>query len=173
MLKYLSLLFPAILLKYEKARKSCHKLVLQERGVIVQKQKSFHFDFVMQVLGVLRNMYGVANVPEPTDFYMSRFCTDPELYGTFPTWPIGCTPKDAQTRLKAHFDRVYFAPEGASTKYIGIPYGSVVGGKDAATRVARCRIDGECGEYSPVEPEAPPLCRDVKPYNPNKRRKNH
>ena len=119
---------------------------------------------------MLRNIYG-PDVPDATDFYMTRFATDENLYGNYATWPIGTIPEDAQRRLQAHIDRVYFAPEDAASEYIGIPYGSI----DTATRVAegvvRCSESGDCGGYSPMDPEAPPLCRDVKPYNPNKHRK--
>ncbi|XP_072051251.1 uncharacterized protein [Amphiura filiformis] len=126
-----------------------------------------------EILNVLRNIYGEDNVPDPVEFYMSRFATDPDLYGTFPTWPIGIIPEDAQTRLRANVGRVYFAPEGAgNVEYIGIPRGSFRDGAAAAEAVIGCLLEDECDEYSPVEPGAPPLCQDVKPYNPNKRRKN-
>ncbi|XP_072050014.1 uncharacterized protein [Amphiura filiformis] len=126
-----------------------------------------------EILEVLRNMYGDDNVPDPVEFYMSRFATDPLLYGTFPTWPIGIVPMDAQMRLRANVGRVYFAPAGAgSAEFIGIYRGSIADGEAAAEAVIGCLLEGECDEYSPAEPKAPPLCSDVKPYNPNKRRKN-
>ncbi|XP_072051263.1 uncharacterized protein [Amphiura filiformis] len=126
-----------------------------------------------EILNVLRNIYGEGNVPDPVEFYVSRFATDPNLYGTFPTWPIGIIPEDAQVRLRANVGRVYFAPEGAGdVDYIGIPLGNVRDGRAAGKAVTRCILDGDCDEYSPAEPKAPPLCSDVKPYNPNKRRKN-
>ncbi|XP_072050311.1 uncharacterized protein [Amphiura filiformis] len=65
-----------------------------------------------EILNVLRNIYGEDNVPDPVEFYMSRFATDPDFYGSFPTWPIGIIPNDAQMRLRANVGRVYFAPEG-------------------------------------------------------------
>ncbi|XP_072051252.1 uncharacterized protein [Amphiura filiformis] len=126
-----------------------------------------------EILNVLRNLYGEDNVSDPVEFYMSRFATDPDLYGTFPTWPIGIIPEDAQMRLRANVGRVYFAPEGAGdVENIGIPLGSVRDGAAAAEAVIGCLLEDECDEYSPAEPKAPPLCSDVKPYNPNKRRKN-
>ncbi|XP_072050883.1 uncharacterized protein [Amphiura filiformis] len=125
-----------------------------------------------EILEVLRNIYGEDNVPDPVEFYMSRFATDPDLYGSFPTWPIGIVPMDAQMRLSASVDRVYFAPEGAGNEFIGILRGSIADGMAAAEAVIGCLLEGECEEYSPAEPKAPPLCSDVKPNNPNKRRKN-
>ncbi|XP_072050179.1 uncharacterized protein [Amphiura filiformis] len=74
-----------------------------------------------EILEVLRNIYGEDNVPDPVEFYMSRFATDPDFYGSFPTWPIGIIPTDAQMRLSANVGRLYFAPEGAgSVEFIGI-----------------------------------------------------
>ncbi|XP_072039960.1 uncharacterized protein [Amphiura filiformis] len=126
-----------------------------------------------EILKVLRNIYGQDNVPDPVEFYMSRFATDPDLYGSFPTWPIGIIPKDAHMRLRANVGRVYFAPAGAGdVDYIGIARGSRLDGEGAAKAVLGCILDGDCDEYSPAEPKSPPLCSDVKPYNPNKRRKS-
>ncbi|XP_072051264.1 uncharacterized protein [Amphiura filiformis] len=126
-----------------------------------------------EIVNVLRNIYGEGNVPDPVEFYMSRFATDPDFYGTFPTWPIGIIPEDAQMRLRANVGRVYFAPEGAGdVDYIGIPLGSAADSGAAVEAVTRCMMDGDCEEYSPAEPKPPPPCSDVKPYNPNKRRKN-
>ncbi|XP_072051250.1 uncharacterized protein [Amphiura filiformis] len=123
-----------------------------------------------EILNVLRNIYGEDNVPDPVEFYMSRFATDPDLYGTFPTWPIGIIPEDAQMRLSANVERIYFALEGAGdVEYIGIPRGSFRAGIAVAEAVIGCLLEDECDEFSPVKPKPPPLCSDV---NPNKRRKN-
>ncbi|XP_072050307.1 uncharacterized protein [Amphiura filiformis] len=119
-----------------------------------------------EVLEVLRNMYGESNVPDPTEFYMSRFATDENLYGTFASWPIGTNPKDAAMRLRAPVGRVYFAPEDAADEYIGIPNGSIMDGIFAATGVTECIQDEDCDEYTPVDD---PSCRPL-PQS-NKRRK--
>ncbi|XP_072050308.1 uncharacterized protein [Amphiura filiformis] len=120
-----------------------------------------------EVLEVLRNIYGESNVPEATEFYMTRFATDKNLYGNFATFPIGTNPKDAAMRLRAHVGRVYFAPEDAADEYIGYPRGSLNAGMFAADGVTGCIQDGDCDEYTPVDD---PSCRP--PPQSNKRRKN-
>ena len=116
-------------------------------------------------------MYGQENVPDPTEFYMSRFATDPNLYGVLSSWPIGTMPEDAASRLEGTVGRLYFAPEDASNHFIGIPCGSVVAGREAAGRVADCIQEESCEDYNPMETDQPPLCQDVKPNNPKKYRK--
>ncbi|XP_072050313.1 uncharacterized protein [Amphiura filiformis] len=53
-------------------------------------------DVQAEVVEVLKNMYGEDNVPEPTEFYMSRFITDEDHFGQFTTWPIGTLPRTAR-----------------------------------------------------------------------------
>ena len=114
-------------------------------------------------------MYG-ESVPDPEEFYATRWLTDEDHFGLFPVWPIGTLPEDGQRRLRAHVDRVYFAPEGAADEYVRIPLGSVNDGKAAAEGVVRCIQDGDCEGYEPVHYTLP-LCSKVNPQKPWKSRK--
>ncbi|XP_072030279.1 uncharacterized protein [Amphiura filiformis] len=102
-----------------------------------------------EVIGVLRNMYGENNVPDPIEFYMTRLATDEDIYGSWSAYPIGISPEDSQMRLKAPIGRLYFAPEDAADDHIGNPFGSVLDGFFAAGGVAGCIQNGECDDYTP------------------------
>ncbi|XP_072040136.1 uncharacterized protein [Amphiura filiformis] len=117
-----------------------------------------------EVIGVLRDMYGESNVPDPTEFYMSRFATDVDIYGSFSAYPIGIPPEDSQMRLKGPTGRLYFAPEDAADIHIGNPFGSVLDGFFAAGGVAGCIQNQECDDYTPD--------RSICKPRPVKQRKN-
>ena len=134
----------------------------------------YRFASSSQALEVLVKMYGNEAVSNITEFYMSRFATDPYLYGNFATWPIGDFPEDAMDRLEGTIDgRVYFALGDSHDEHIGIPFGAVRTGERAAIAIEECNADDSvCTSYEPVEAMYPP-CPRPRPLAKMRKNKNN
>ena len=95
-----------------------------------------------QILEVLRKMYGVENVPEPTAFMYPRWSLEPWAYGSYSNWPPGTTLEMHQN-LRANVGRLWFAGEATSAEYYGFLHGAYFEGQAVGQEVAAC-VQGKC-----------------------------
>lgn len=113
----------------------------------LQSDVEVQADFV----AVLRDMYGAANVPEPTDFTFPRWTLDPLFRGTFTNWGAGSTVKqqeDMRAPIGGDTDqtkRLFFAGEHTSRRWFGYLHGSYWEGMLVAHDMADC-IFRDCVE---------------------------
>lgn len=97
-----------------------------------------------QILAVLRNMFGEANVPEPTAFMYPRWSRVPWAYGSYSNWPPGTT-LEMHENLRANVGRLWFAGEATSAEYFGFLHGAYFEGQAAGEAVAEClEGNGSC-----------------------------
>lgn len=94
-----------------------------------------------QVLAVLRNMYGEANVPDPIAFLYPRWSLEPWAYGSYSNWPPG-TSLEMHQNLRANVGRLYFAGEATSTEYYGFLHGAWFEGQAVGEQIADCLTKG-------------------------------
>lgn len=97
-----------------------------------------------QVLAVLRNMFGPANVPEPIAFLYPRWSLEPWAYGSYSNWPPSTTLEMHQN-LRANVGRLYFAGEATSAEYFGFLHGAYFEGQAAGEEIAGCLKNSSCG----------------------------
>ena len=88
-----------------------------------------------QVLAVLRNMFGAANVPEPIAFMYPRWTTTEWARGSYSNWPPGLTLEMHQN-LRANVGPVWFAGEHTHPEYYGFLQGAYFEGQRAGEAVA-------------------------------------
>ena len=86
-----------------------------------------------ELMQVLRGIYGVG-IPDPTNFLLSRFLTDPQFLGSYSHIPVGVTA-ETFAELAAPVGRVYFSGEATSSRYNGFVHGAYFAGRDTANAV--------------------------------------
>jgi len=89
---------------------------------------------VASAMATLRTIYG-AGIPEPTDYQITRWATDPYSLGSYSYNPVGSTPvmrKNLAAPLKG---RVFFAGEATEQDYFSTAHGAYLSGLRAAREV--------------------------------------
>lgn len=109
--------------------------VVQEQSYVVEAQDDETTK--AQVLEVLRNMYGAANVPDPIAFLYPRWSLEPWAYGSYSNWPPG-TSLEMHQNLRANLGRLYFAGEATSAEYYGFLHGAWFEGQAVAEEIVDC-----------------------------------
>lgn len=86
---------------------------------------------VEDAMKVLRLAFGTS-IPNPTDWQITRWASDPFSLGSYSFNPLGSTPKDREVLAAPIDDRIYFAGEATSKEYFGTAHGAVLSGLGAA-----------------------------------------
>ncbi|KAK4692806.1 polyamine oxidase, partial [Lecanoromycetidae sp. Uapishka_2] len=109
--------------------------VTQDQSYVVEAQDDATTK--AQVLEVLRNMFGAANVPDPIAFLYPRWSLEPWAYGSYSNWPPA-TSLEMHENLRANLGRLYFAGEATSTEYYGFLHGAWFEGQAVAEEILDC-----------------------------------
>lgn len=89
---------------------------------------------VASAMQTLRTIYGVS-IPEPIDYQITRWATDPFSLGSYSYNPVGAVPKMRQ-ELAAPLGRsVFFAGEASNEEYFGTAHGAYLSGLRAAKEI--------------------------------------
>ena len=106
----------------------------------------------LQILEVLRSLYGDDNVSDLEEFYFRRWGTDPFHYGLFTTWPVPAYFSETVTqRLASKVGRVFFAQE-AGTGAEGTELAKFAASDAAVEQLLRCVNEGDCEDgFEPAE----------------------
>ena len=88
-------------------------------------------EIVVSAMQTLRIMFGNA-IPEPVDFQITRWASDPFAFGSYSFNPVGSHP-----RMRGHLaqplgERLYFAGEATEQEYFGTAHGAYMSGVRAA-----------------------------------------
>ena len=89
---------------------------------------------VASAMSTLRTIYG-AGIPEPLDYQITRWATDPYSLGSYSFNPVGSTPvmrKNLAAPLKG---RVFFAGEATEQDYFSTAHGAYLSGLRTAREV--------------------------------------
>ncbi|KAG4428409.1 hypothetical protein IFR05_016106 [Cadophora sp. M221] len=96
-----------------------------------------------QVLDLLREMFGVENVPEPTAFMLPKWGELEWAKGSFSNWPPGFTLDEHDDLRRTVGGRLWWAGEHTSREWYGYLHGAFDEGRSVGMRVARCVSDPE------------------------------
>lgn len=86
---------------------------------------------VESAMQTLRGVYG-DQIPDPIDFQITRWASDPFAYGSYSFNPVGSHPKMRQQLAKPHRGKLYFAGEATEQNYFGTAHGAYLSGIRAA-----------------------------------------
>lgn len=89
---------------------------------------------VESAMKTLRGVYG-DQIPDPIDFQITRWASDPFAYGSYSFNPVGSHPKMRQQLAKPHRGKLYFAGEATEQDYFGTAHGAYLSGIRAAEEI--------------------------------------
>lgn len=89
---------------------------------------------VSSAMQTLRTIYG-ENIPEPVDYQITRWASDPFSLGSYSYNPVDAEP-DLRQQLAAPLDEaVFFAGEASNEDYFGTTHGAYLSGLRAAEEI--------------------------------------
>jgi monoamine oxidase len=89
---------------------------------------------VASAMQTLRTIYGVS-IPEPIDYQMTRWASDPFSLGSYSYNPVGAVPKMRQELAVPLAKSVFFAGEASNEDYFGTAHGAYLSGLRAAQEI--------------------------------------
>lgn len=89
---------------------------------------------VASAMKTLRTFYG-NEIPEPIDYQITRWATDPFAFGSYSFNPVGATPKMRKILAASLGNRVFFAGEASERDYFGTAHGAYLSGVRAAHEI--------------------------------------
>lgn len=89
---------------------------------------------VDSAMQALRTMYG-EDIPDPTDWHISRWGSDPFAGGSYSWLAVGSTPDDRETLAEPVNDQLFFAGEATSLDYPATVHGAYLSGITAAEAI--------------------------------------
>lgn len=84
----------------------------------------------------LRNAFG-KDIPDPTDWQITRWARDPYARGSYSYNALGATPKDREALAAPVGDRLFFAGEATSKDFFGTAHGALISGVAAAEQMLK------------------------------------
>ncbi|MFO0660279.1 MAG: FAD-dependent oxidoreductase [Polyangiaceae bacterium] len=91
-------------------------------------------DTVAGMMTALRGAFG-KQIPEPTDYLISRWSQDPFAFGSYSYMAIGASPKDRAALAESVNDVLFFAGEATEEDYPGTVHGALLSGRRAADEI--------------------------------------
>ncbi len=91
---------------------------------------------VASAMQTLRIIYG-ASIPEPIDYQMTRWASDPFSLGSYSYNPVGAVPKMRQALAAPLAKSVFFAGEASNKDYFGTAHGAYLSGLRAAQEILK------------------------------------
>ncbi|MCW1966830.1 MAG: FAD-dependent oxidoreductase [Anaerolineae bacterium] len=89
---------------------------------------------VASAMQTLRTIFG-RNIPDPTDFQITRWNADPFAGGSYSFNPVGAVPEMREHLAKPVDETLFFAGEATSRKYFGTVHGAYLSGIRAADEI--------------------------------------
>lgn len=91
---------------------------------------------VASAMQTLRTIFG-RNTPDPIDYQITRWSSDPFAGGSYSFNPVGAVPEMRDHLAKSLDDVLYFAGEAASRQYFGTVHGAYLSGVKAADEILK------------------------------------
>jgi monoamine oxidase len=91
---------------------------------------------VASAMQPLRTIYG-ASIPEPIDYQITRWATDPFSLGSYSYNPVGAVPKMRQELASPVGKSLFFAGEASNKDYFGTAHGAYLSGLRAAKEILK------------------------------------
>ncbi|KAJ8308859.1 hypothetical protein KUTeg_013733 [Tegillarca granosa] len=103
-----------------------------------------------EALAVMNKMYPNKTIPNPTNFFMEKWHSNPLFKGSYTAWPTGFS-NDTFKGLCAPVGRLYFAGEAYEFKHIGYVHGAYYSGRRKAEDIVTCDNNiQKCEKYVPL-----------------------
>jgi hypothetical protein len=90
---------------------------------------------LQDVLNALRDIYGTDNVPQPINYIVTRWGTDPYARGSYHYLPVNSGVHDIRTLAQPVLNRLYFAGEATSEQDGQTVHGALGSGKRVAEQI--------------------------------------
>jgi monoamine oxidase len=91
---------------------------------------------INKVMKVFQQCYG-GDVPNPLNYFITRWNRDPFSFGSYSFQGIGCTPKDNDTLGEPIENRLFFAGEACISDAYSFVNGAFLAGKRDAERIGK------------------------------------
>jgi monoamine oxidase len=91
---------------------------------------------VASAMQTLRTIYGVS-IPEPIDYQITRWASDPFSLGSYSYNPVGAVPKMRQELAAPLGKSVFFAGEASNKDYFGTTHGAYLSGLRVAQEILK------------------------------------
>ncbi|MFN8492083.1 MAG: FAD-dependent oxidoreductase [Caldilineaceae bacterium] len=91
---------------------------------------------VASAMQTLRTIYG-ATIPEPLDYQITRWASDPFALGSYSFNPVGAEPKLRQDLAQPLNKKLFFAGEASEKDYFSTAHGAYLSGLRAATEMLK------------------------------------
>jgi monoamine oxidase len=91
---------------------------------------------VASAMQPLRTIYGTS-IPEPIDYQITRWATDPFSLGSYSYNPVGAVPKMRQELAAPVGKSLFFAGEASNKDYFGTAHGAYLSGLRAAKEILK------------------------------------
>lgn len=89
---------------------------------------------VASAMARLRHLFG-SGIPEPIDYQITRWASDPFALGAYSYNPVGADPQLRRQMAKPMADKLYFAGEATDHEYYGTAHGAYLSGLRAAAQI--------------------------------------
>jgi monoamine oxidase len=86
----------------------------------------------------LRAMYG-SEIPEPIDWAITRWKSDPFAGGSYSSYGVGSSPEDREALAEAVDDVLFFAGEATELESFATVHGALMSGWRAADEIQESR----------------------------------
>ncbi|KAG6370738.1 hypothetical protein JVT61DRAFT_11125 [Boletus reticuloceps] len=107
-----------------------------------------------QAVEVLQTMFPNITVPEPIDFLMPLWHSNPLYRGSYSNWGPSYVPGQSENLKATLNNRLWFAGEATSVKYFGFLQGAYFEGQSTGYAIAACvQGKGSCGFPSTTIPK--------------------
>jgi monoamine oxidase len=91
-------------------------------------------EIVASAMQTLRRIFG-AGIPNPVDFQITRWASDPFACGSYSFNAVGSHPKDRRRLAKPIQNKLFFAGEATEADYFGTAHGAYLSGIRAAAEI--------------------------------------
>ncbi|HLP87123.1 MAG TPA: FAD-dependent oxidoreductase [Nostocaceae cyanobacterium] len=89
---------------------------------------------IEEAMKVLRNIYG-ADIPNPEDWLITRWKTDPFTKGSYSYLPVGASLAEREALAEPIANKLFFAGEATSKSYPATVHGALLSGRTAAKQI--------------------------------------
>lgn len=105
-----------------------------DRGLEIEAWSDMQI--VASAMKTLQIMFG-ANIPQPTDYQITRWASDPFACGSYSYNALGSTPDMRNTLAQPLSNQLFFAGEATNKDYFGTAHGAYLSGLRAAQDVMK------------------------------------
>lgn len=98
-------------------------------------------EIVADAMAALRRLFG-NDIPEPIDYQLTRWASDPFALGAYSYNPVGATPQTRRQLARGFSDRMILAGEATEAEYFGTAHGAYLSGLRAARQVTAASASG-------------------------------